>query len=120
MNPFFKYFTLVDRKQVFRVILTIIFLLFARKKRNCMLFTAKRSVTIAELSAHARIAHVVVCSCRKFEKHCLKIFTFVSNKHYQNPKYSRNQFFKETMGLVLRRIPSHYHIRRTLQFSVKV
>jgi hypothetical protein len=34
-----------------------------------MLFTVKGNVTITERSAHAPIAHVVVRSCRKFEKH---------------------------------------------------
>jgi hypothetical protein len=41
-------------------------LLFAEKKGNCRLFTAKGKVTNA---AHASTAHVVVRSCRKFWRH---------------------------------------------------
>jgi hypothetical protein len=41
-----------------------------RKKCNYMLFTVKGNVMIAEWSACALNACVVVHSCQRFEKHC--------------------------------------------------
>jgi hypothetical protein len=49
--------------------LTVIVLLFAEESaRSCVLFTAKVIVVIIELTSCAATAHVVVRSCRKFEK----------------------------------------------------
>jgi hypothetical protein len=52
--------------------LTIIFLL-CRTKRNCVLFMAKGNRMIAEWSVYALATCVVVCICRKFEKHWFKL-----------------------------------------------
>jgi hypothetical protein len=50
----------------------IMFLLFAEKRRKCLLFTAKGNFVMAEWSVCAPTSHVVVSSCQKFEKRWCK------------------------------------------------
>jgi hypothetical protein len=64
-----------------------------RKNRNCMLFAAKRNVMIAEWFVRAPTAHVVVRSCRKFEKFCSRPSNSVrgiSNTHTGSAKAWKN------------------------------
>jgi hypothetical protein len=48
-----------------------------REKRNCILFTGKGNITIAEWLACAPTSHVVVRSCRKSDKHWHAMFIAV-------------------------------------------
>jgi hypothetical protein len=61
----------MNRKGWLKANLTIIFILFVRKKLSCLLFMDKRNVMIAELPARVPIAYVGVRSFWKFEKHWL-------------------------------------------------
>jgi hypothetical protein len=61
----------MERKGWLKTNLSIIFILFARKNLNCLLFMDKGNVMIAELPARVPINYVGVRSFRKFAKHCL-------------------------------------------------
>jgi hypothetical protein len=59
-----------------------------RKELICMLFSAEGNVAIVEWSAYVPIAHVVVRSCRKFEKEWVIASQMHINGKTQGPKRS--------------------------------
>jgi hypothetical protein len=63
-----------------------------RKKRTCMLLTAKGNVMMVEWSACAQTAHIVVHNCRQFKKPCAKMIAFYS-------KYWTSRLSRQGIGL---------------------
>lgn len=53
------------------VTVAIVVLLPLQRKCSCVLFAVKGNFIMAELSAHAPTAQIVVHSCRMFQKNCL-------------------------------------------------